>query len=239
MAGYAFDARSVRRIARSVLATEGERKNPQTRRRRFVTARSGFASCKSSDAAELPAYGVVEIDDEETLETTETIVYVVKKIGTTWPKRVAVLGPDPLAPGAYGELTFAPTWVLCDDGAVPGPKEAWGIKPNETKLFKGYPGFRSLGRATGTGAEQRALMRQAWPQILWAVAGSNIPARSGATPGSGTVTIQTLASGSFASTGFTTTAKNASGAQIIAGKYLQIVEIEENWAGNYEDCAGG
>lgn len=38
MPGKNFDDASIRRIARSVLYTEGVRQNPQTRRRRYVTA---------------------------------------------------------------------------------------------------------------------------------------------------------------------------------------------------------
>lgn len=233
-AGYNFDAESIARIARSVLQTERAPQNERARQRHFHTPSvpERWYRCRNDDAAELPASGVVEVDSEQ--EVGGELIYVVKKIGTTWPARVAVLGNEPVAGGKTGAITFDPTFVLCDAAATPGPKECWGIKPNETKLFKGYPGFRSLGKSTGE--TPRALMRQAWPEILWAKAASGIPARSGSTPGSATVTVYTLASGSLASTGFSVTAHNASGAAVVADKFLHIVQIEDDWASNYEDC---
>jgi hypothetical protein len=238
MAGYSLSPRALEKVKRSVAFTDRTSQNGRIPQPHYRTPAvpERWWTCRNDDTVELPAYGVVEVDDED--EESGEIIYVIKKLGTTWPKRVALLGERAVEPDGYAAITFEPALALCDAAAVPGPKEAWGIKPNETKLFKGYPGFRAMGRTQGVGSDQRALFRQAWPQVLWAVAGSNIPARSGATPGSGTVTIQTLASGSFVSTGFTVGVVNASGAAVVASKYLQIVEIEDVWASNYEDCAG-
>jgi len=239
MAGLTFDVESVKRIARAVLESERRPGNDPLRQRALLTPSvpERWYTARNDDAAELPAYGVAEVTGEDVVGNE--IVYTLDKLTTTWPKRVAILGEEAIAPGGYGAITFDPTFALCDSASVPAAKECWGIKPNETKLFKGFPGFRSLGRAEGEGAEQRALVRQAWPQVLWAKSGgSGIAARSGSTPGSASVTIYTLASGSLATTGFTVTAYNASGAAVVADKYLQIVEIEDDWAANYEDCAG-
>lgn len=241
MRGYTLDAPSLHRLARSVIYTEQVRQNQVPRERRHITAASKaqWFRCRSTEGSlTLPAYAVVEVHGEESAGPLDELVYQVRRLTSTWPARIAVLGGAEIAAGGYGALTFDPTYALADAATEPQANEAWGIKPNETKLFKGFPGFRALGRTHGTGSDQRAFVRQAWPQLLWAVAPSNIAARSGATPGSGTVNIQTLASGSFAATGFSTTALNASGAAIVSGKYLQIVEIEGRWAANYEDCAG-
>jgi len=236
MAGLTFDVESAKRIARAVLASERRPANNPLRQRPLLTPSvpERWYTARNDNADELPAYGVAEVTGEDVVGNE--IVYTLNKLTTTWPKRVAILGENSIAPGGYGAITFDPTFALCDSASVPAANECWGIKPNETKLFKGFPGFRSLGRAEGSGSAQRALVRQAWPQILWAHSASGIAARSGTTPGSATVTVYTLASGSLASTGFSVTAKNASAAAVAASAYIQIVEIEDDWAANYEDC---
>jgi len=239
MVGYTLGEAALKRVKDSVLATERTRQNgrPPSRRAQWHGVPERWYTCKNSGATELPAYSVAEVDDE-TEEGDETI-FTVKRLGTTWPQRVAIIGEQAIAVGEWGAMTFDAAYALCDDADVPGPKECWGIKASSTKLWKGYPGFRSTGRVLGAGAEQTALVRPAWPQVLWAKSGaSGIPARSGDTPGSATVDVYTLASGSLATTGFSVTAYNASGAAVVASKYLQIVEIEDVWAANYEDCSG-
>lgn len=64
---------------------------------------------------------------------------------------------------------------------------------------------------------------------------STIPAMSGTTPGSGTVTLQSFAGSTLSSNG-TVTAYNTTATAVAASKYLQIKRIDGYWFVDVESC---
>src|SRR5262245_22128771 len=74
--------------------------------------------------------------------------------------------------------------------------------------------------------------------ITWAKTGcGGIAARSGATLGSGTVTVHQNRNGTLTATSMTVTAYNGSHNAVAANAYLQIVWSDGFWSVFWEDCA--
>lgn len=68
--------------------------------------------------------------------------------------------------------------------------------------------------------------------------GSTIPARSGTTPGSGSVTLYKVDTTTLAATTEdTVTAYNLAGSTIAANAYLMLVRIGNKWWVMFEDCS--
>ncbi len=66
--------------------------------------------------------------------------------------------------------------------------------------------------------------------------GSTIGARSGTTPGSGTVTLYQLVGTTLTSTTVTVTAYNLSTTAIAANAYLVLTKVDGKWIAVWEDC---
>ncbi len=80
-------------------------------------------------------------------------------------------------------------------------------------------------------------LAMAIPGTEIAQAGSGgIPARSGATPGSGSVTIQKFAPPTLAATPLTVTCYNLASTAVGATKYIVMLKVHGYWFAVWEDC---
>ena len=152
---------------------------------------------RNADTEEVPAFGVMEIT--ETVTRGGKTCYVVQKPSTNFQRLYLINGPARVPPGEdyAGNGTFSLVYALCDDGATPAYGESWGVKPNEWALFQHRPGFFMLGNVQGTGATQRALIRQEEVKQVWGQLASSI-----SSGGSSTLIIQTRDGAAWTSSGF-------------------------------------
>jgi len=113
---------------------------------------------RNDNAGTIPAFGVMRITGVE--ERHGNALYTVDKPSTTFQRLYLINGPLDVPAGGYGSGTFDVAYALCSSSASPGYGESWGAKHDEWKLFENRPGFFVLGGYTGTGDDQRALVRQ-------------------------------------------------------------------------------
>lgn len=113
---------------------------------------------RNDNAGTIPAFGVMRITGVE--ERHGNALYTVDKPSTTFQRLYMINGPLDVPAGGYGSGTFDVAYALCSSSASPAYGESWGAKHDEWKLFEHRPGFFVLGGKTGTGEDQRALVRQ-------------------------------------------------------------------------------
>ena len=100
---------------------------------------------------------------------------------------------------------------------------------------------RSLLRLTGGAESPRPSQEQRYPLSQSAIAYtgvSGVPARSGSTAGSATVTLYKLVGATLTSTSVTVTAYNLSTTAVAGSAYIQVKReyLTGKWLVDFEDC---
>lgn len=134
---------------------------------------------RNAGSETIPAFGVMRITGVE--DRNGIACYTVDKPSTTFQRLYLINGPKQVAASGYGSGTFDVTYALCSSSASPLYGESWGAKHSEWKLFQHRPGFFIMGGYTGSGAAQRAMVRQQEVLELWGVLDEPLAQGSNAT----------------------------------------------------------
>lgn len=158
----------------------------------------------------------------------------LNKPSNTFSRSLGMTGSLPIAAASRGGY-HTESWLGCYDTGTPAPGETWGPKPGQWTLSKGYPGlFEIEGVWDSTNKYASGTVRPI--NALVGKAGSDIPALSGATPGSGSVTIWIFDGSDFVTTSMTVTAYNLSASAVTAATFLQLKWAYSMWLVDFESC---
>lgn len=107
-----------------------------------------WLDCKNVGSQSIPAYGVVQIDDTERVESVRTVLNV-KRPTTDGHCNVMINGPLAIAENGSGVCTNDfPAYALYSGS--PAVSEVWGSTANSFMLKKNARGFIILGDEDGT-----------------------------------------------------------------------------------------
>ena len=241
--GYQLSEQAVRRTAKAVALILG--KNQRQRDDRAPFRDSGPVNWQPfvNDSSEtIPANAIVRISGttfDPLMDATSggaciAVVYHAVKPDTTLG-RYAINSSLQVAAGESGLLRFeGPCEQAFDSGTVT-IGSGYGPKPSQWTLSKGYP---STTIADGTTNSETKRLFGSFNQLTTVIgkAGSDISAKSGESPGSGTVNAWYNSAGTFADSTMTFTGYNFSASAITASKYTAFNLVNGIWVAVFESC---
>lgn len=183
----------------------------------------------------IPPFGIVGVDSSMDFGSGDAIPKV-KRPGTTYYEDWLVNGDAPVSDQAYGMAQLGPVVVFAYDSGSPTAKSIYGPKPSQFTGSAGYAGLlRTIKIIDSTNKWAKGFLYSPITALL-AKADSGVTARSGTTPGSGTVSIWCNVSGTLTDTTMDVTAYNMSGGAVASAAYIQIKLIGGQWWVDVEDC---
>lgn len=194
---------------------------------------------RNDSEEEIPRYAVMAVvdDDYDSQAGFEQVLLVVGKPSTTFRRRYLVNGYEPIPEGKTWFILWEPQPRFAYDSSwgTPAAGDSGGPKPDSWLLWKNYPAICTVGGVRD--ATNRYLEGTLEPiTTLLGKANGAITARSGTTPGTGTMDIFYVSGTTLTDTTVDVTVKNLSATAVTASAYIQAKWIGGAWYVDFEDC---
>lgn len=188
---------------------------------------------RNDSADTIPAYGVMRVTG--LTNYAGQAVITVDEPSTTFSNLYLLNGSMDVAADGDGYCQPMRQYFLAAyDAGTPVFGEGWGPKPSQSTLSKGYPGFVIVGIHNST--DKIAVVEQRPMLTLLGKANGAISARSGTTPGTGTMDIYYVTGTTLTDTTMDVTVKNLSATAVTASAYIMAKWIGDAWYVDFEDC---
>lgn len=192
---------------------------------------------KNTHSTTLPAFGCFKVSGITTVAGVE-VLQVTRPTSDVdaMTSLCGFCGPSRVLAGKLGWGTFQlPARAAYDNANTPANREIWGPQTDKWTIKKHNPGFITIG--TGSSENERVLVVPMPRGSFIAEATSAITARSGSTPGSGTVKLQYNNGGTIADLVTGLTAKSWVTTALSSGDKLKCSfdPLGQLWVDN-KDC---
>ena len=196
--------------------------------------------CQNVSGEEIPAYACVQATG--TVEAGGINYLEVDKpadaVGDAGP--YFFNGPSAIEIDGYGMIFDGPLVRALGDGTSATAGDAWGPAASSWEVAPASNGlFIAVGNDDVATDVVRLMVQQNFPSAAIAYTGvSGVPARSGTTAGSATVTLYKLVGATLTSTSVTVTAYNLSTTAVAGSAYIQVKReyLTGKWLVDFEDC---
>lgn len=171
---------------------------------------------------EIPPYACMEVTAHEVNNLYDAVK--VDKIGTTWPGDILFNGAMAVAAGGFGYSQHCVEHALYSTG-TPALGECFGIKPNEWKLFKGYP---AVLRVRGVHDSTNKIIYGTSLLPVTTLLGQTTDAVSANTPTTDYVILAGTA-GSESDAGFSTVPSAVCAISLESGTKVELFFVNNQW----------
>lgn len=236
MSSYGFfSADRAREISRNDRVRNQQPINASQERSPPIVPPFGRIPFYNGTGGQIPGCSIMAVTSWSAFDDGQLYANVAQPSTTFYPTYLL----SPLLPTAAGDMDSAqtgPKFLVAYDSGTPALGEGWGPKPGQWTASKGFPCTTLVDKVYDS---TNLILQGSFGPItsLLGKASGAITARSGTTPGTGTMAIWYDNGGTLTDTTMTVTVKNISQTAVTASAYIQAKWIGSAWWVDVEDCA--